>query len=60
MLENAVRICDAKFGNLFRFVGMDVQLVAEVGAPPELLEFLRQHCAAAADTRRCARSRYAD
>jgi GAF domain-containing protein len=42
MLENAVRICDAKFGNLFRFAGMDFQLVAEVGAPPELIEFIRQ------------------
>ena len=43
MLENAVRICEAKFGNLFRFDGMNFQLVAEVGAPPELIEFLRQH-----------------
>ena len=42
MLENAVRICEAKFGNLFRFDGRDFQLAAEVGAPPELVEFLRQ------------------
>ena len=43
MLESATRICEAKFGNLFRFDGMNFQLVAEVGAPPELIEFLRQH-----------------
>jgi GAF domain-containing protein len=42
MLENATRICEAKFGNLFRFDGMDFQLAAEVGAPPELIEFLKQ------------------
>jgi transcriptional regulator with GAF, ATPase, and Fis domain len=41
MLENAVRICEAKFGNLFRFDGRDFQLAAEVGAPPELVEFSR-------------------
>ena len=38
MLENATRICDAKFGNLFRFDGSDFQLAAEVGAPPGLVE----------------------
>ena len=40
MLENATRICEAKFGNLFRFDGTDFRLAAEVGAPPELIEFL--------------------
>ena len=40
MLENATRICGAKFGNLFRFDGTDFQLAAEVGAPPALIEFL--------------------
>ena len=40
MLENATRICEAKFGNLFRFDGTDFQLAAEAGAPPELIEFL--------------------
>jgi GAF domain-containing protein len=42
MLENAVRICEAKFGNLFRFDGKDFHFGADVGAPPELAEFQRQ------------------
>jgi GAF domain-containing protein len=42
MLENATRICDAKFGHLFRFDGKMFHLAAEAGAPPELVEFFRQ------------------
>src|SRR6516165_4304788 len=42
MLENAVRICDAKFGSLFRFDGKAFHLAAEVGTPPELAEAQRQ------------------
>jgi GAF domain-containing protein len=42
MLENATRICDAKFGHLFRLDGKVLQLAAEVATPPELAEFFRQ------------------
>jgi GAF domain-containing protein len=39
ILENATRICEAKFGLLFRFDGKTFQLLAEVGASAELAEF---------------------
>jgi GAF domain-containing protein len=42
MLENAVRICEAKFGALWRMEGENFRFAAEVGTPPELAEFLRQ------------------
>jgi GAF domain-containing protein len=42
MLENATRICDAKFGSLFRFDGKAFHLAAEVGTPPELAEAQRR------------------
>jgi two-component system, NtrC family, sensor kinase len=42
LLENAIRICDAKFGHLFRFDGEVLHLAAEVGTPPELADFFRQ------------------
>jgi hypothetical protein len=42
MLENATRICEAKFGVLFRFDGEAFSLAAEIGTPPELLEFHKQ------------------
>jgi GAF domain-containing protein len=42
MLENATRICEAKFGTLFRFDGKAFQVAAQVGAPPEYAEFQRQ------------------
>jgi signal transduction histidine kinase len=42
MLENATRICDAKFGHLFRLDGDVLHLAAEVGTPLELAEFFRQ------------------
>jgi GAF domain-containing protein len=42
MLENAVRICEAKFGELFRFDGEAFHFAAEVGTPAELVEFQRQ------------------
>jgi GAF domain-containing protein len=38
MLENATRICEAKFGTLFRFDGERYHLAAQVGTPPELVE----------------------
>jgi len=42
MLENAIRICDAKFGTLLRFDGKDFYLAAEVGTPPEFSEVLHR------------------
>ncbi|HLN40396.1 MAG TPA: GAF domain-containing protein, partial [Xanthobacteraceae bacterium] len=42
MLANAVRICEAKFGALFRFDGEALHLAAEVGTPPEFSEFQRR------------------
>jgi class 3 adenylate cyclase/putative methionine-R-sulfoxide reductase with GAF domain len=38
MLENAVRICEAKFGNLFRFDGENFYPVAEFNTPAALLD----------------------
>ena len=42
MLENAVRICEAKFGALFRFQGNTFELAAEVDTPQEYVEFFRR------------------
>jgi len=42
MLENAVRICDAKFGVLFRYDNETLDPVAQYGLPPAYAEFLRQ------------------
>ncbi len=42
MLGNAVRICDAKFGILFRFDGSAFDLAAQVGTTLEYAEFLRR------------------
>jgi GAF domain-containing protein len=42
MLENAVRICEAKFGSLFRFDEEKIQFAAEVGTPPEYAEFQKR------------------
>jgi GAF domain-containing protein len=42
MLENAVRICEAKFGVLFRVDGESYRFAAEVGTPPEFAEFQRK------------------
>src|SRR5215469_3922107 len=39
MLENATRICEAKFGTLFRFDGKVFHLAACAGAPLEYIEF---------------------
>ena len=38
MLENAVRICDAKFGNIYRWDGETLQLVATLNTPPAFAE----------------------
>ena len=42
MLENATRICDAKFGMLYGFDGEAFSQAAEMGTPPELREFHKQ------------------
>jgi signal transduction histidine kinase len=42
MLENAVRVCEAKFGTLFRYDGKALHLAAQTGTPPKLVEFQRQ------------------
>jgi hypothetical protein len=42
MLENAVRICDAKFGTLFRFDGSAFHLAAQVNTPAALAEFQKE------------------
>jgi GAF domain-containing protein len=42
MLENAVRLCDAKFGTMFRFDGSLFHLAAQFGTPPELAEHQRR------------------
>ena len=38
MLENAVRICDAKFGNIYRWDGELFHLLAAFNTPPALVE----------------------
>ena len=42
MLENATRICEAKFGVLYLFDGEMLIVGAEVGTPPEYAEFQRR------------------
>ncbi len=42
MLENAVRICDAKFGTLYRYENDTFAAVALFGTPPAYAEFQRQ------------------
>ena len=41
MLENAVRICDAKFGNIYRRDGDGFRLVASHNTPPAFAEALK-------------------
>ena len=41
MLENAVRICDANFGNIYRWDGDALRLVASQNAPPVFAEARR-------------------
>ena len=42
MLENAVRICQARFGVMHRFYGEEFAAVATLNVPQELDDFLRQ------------------
>ena len=41
MLENATRICEAKFGVVFSFDGNEFHFEAQIGTPPELAEHNR-------------------
>jgi GAF domain-containing protein len=42
MLENATRICQAKFGVVFSFDGNEYRVEAQVGTPPELVEYMNR------------------
>ena len=42
MLENAIRLCEAKFGNLFLIEGDECRWAAGVATPPKLAEFFTQ------------------
>jgi two-component system, NtrC family, sensor kinase len=42
MLENAVQICEAKFGTLFQFDGNLFHFAANYGTPPELVKFQKE------------------
>ena len=42
MLENALRICEAKFGTLFRFDGKAFHRAAEIGVPSALAELQKK------------------
>jgi signal transduction histidine kinase len=42
MLENATRICDAKFGNLFRYENGAFREVANVETPPAFADFIKR------------------
>ncbi len=48
MLEKAVRICDAKFGNIYRWDGDALRLVATHNTPPDYAKH-RQHSPFRAD-----------
>ena len=42
LLENATRICEAKFGVLMRYDGEAFSVTAHLGTPPALVEFLER------------------
>jgi GAF domain-containing protein len=42
MLENAVRICDAKFGALFEFADGAFRALSNLNTPPALIDFNRE------------------
>ena len=51
MLENAVRICGAKFGNLLLYDGEFFRIGATYGAPPAYVDYLRREGPFRADPR---------
>ena len=42
MLENATRVCEAKFGVVFSYDGNAFHFEAQVGTPPEFAEYLNR------------------
>jgi hypothetical protein len=42
MLENAARICDANFGNIFRWDGDALHLIATHNTPPSFAEYRKR------------------
>src|SRR5262249_39769828 len=42
MLEKAVRLCEAKFGTLFKYDGEDLMIEAGLGIPQPLADYLKQ------------------
>ena len=42
LLENATRICEAKFGVLMRFDGEAFRCAAHLGTPPALVELMQR------------------
>jgi two-component system, NtrC family, sensor kinase len=42
MLENAVRICDSKFGNIYRWDGEAMHLLAAHNSPPAIVDHRRR------------------
>src|SRR5215471_16695335 len=42
MLENATRLCEAKFGMMYRFDGVAFHFAAEVDSPRDYVEFNKQ------------------
>jgi hypothetical protein len=42
MLENAVRICDATFGNIYRWDGNALHLASSHKTPPAFVEYRRR------------------
>jgi GAF domain-containing protein len=42
ILERAVRLCEARFGTLFRYDGENFHRLAGVGTPPALVEYQKQ------------------
>jgi two-component system, NtrC family, sensor kinase len=42
LLQNSVRICQAKFGQMFRYENNGFRYMAQVGAPPALVEWDKQ------------------
>jgi hypothetical protein len=43
MLQKAVRICDASFGNIYRWNSGAFSLVATYNTPPAFAEFVAAH-----------------